>query len=96
MDESLSKFKIVGELGLGERGRCVIANQDFPPGALVLKEKPLVIGPRSSNLDICVECCSVVLPHINLCAGCGHTVCQNCNLENHREGFHLIKFIFFF
>lgn len=69
-------IKIVGDRD-DTTGKYVLAAVDIPAGTLVLKETPLIEGPKQSSSLVCVGCCSV-MEKCAQCEWCGLPLCQKC------------------
>lgn len=66
-------------------GRCLIAKRDIQPDELILRDKPLIVGPRVNNYEIifCVTCLRIT-PKLTLCdMRCKLPVCDECIYSKH-------------
>jgi hypothetical protein len=90
-DENLTTWNIEYREGFG---RCMIATRDIQPNELIFRDKPIVIGPRSSNYEkiFCV-CCYKVSQKLVLCSQkCKFPVCIECSTsDNHKAECELIR-----
>ncbi|XP_018013573.1 SET domain-containing protein SmydA-8-like isoform X2 [Hyalella azteca] len=65
-------------------GRHILASRDLQPGEIILKDPPLVLGPRQVTVAVCVGCNSPV-DGTSQCPLCGWPMCSpECSLvERH-------------
>lgn len=75
-------------------GRCLIAKRDIQVNELILRDKPLVVGPRVNNYEkiFCVSCYRVI-PKLTLCdMRCKFPVCDDCTYsKQHVKECELIR-----
>lgn len=62
----------------------MVAARDIKAGELILKESPLVVGPRINTSLLCLGCFRVLSKNYKLCQKCGLApVCgANCELKS--------------
>lgn len=62
--------------------RYLVSSRDLKAGEMVLREQPLMVGPRVDSLPACLECLTLLYPTLSrcptcqvapLCAQCSHT-----------------------
>jgi len=59
-------------------GRCLVAEEAIPEGAVVLQDAAVVAGPKLTAEPLCLSCYRP-LPALRRCSRCGWTVCsQRC------------------
>ncbi|KAG5684028.1 hypothetical protein PVAND_013281 [Polypedilum vanderplanki] len=71
-------------------GRYMIAKRDIKPGEIILKEKPMIIGPKTISHPICLGCHKSLIPIENdyyKCSKCTWPLCgKSCeNSEYHKD-----------
>lgn len=68
-------------------GRYLVASRDIKAGEVILKELPLVLGPRVDSVPICIGCYQPLpVYHQNRCSRC--QVAPVCDVQCERHGDH--------
>ncbi|XP_033608644.1 SET domain-containing protein SmydA-8 isoform X3 [Cryptotermes secundus] len=68
-------------------GRYLVATRDIKPGEVILKEKPLVVGPRVDSFPICLACYRPLpIYQESRCSRC--LVAPVCGVHCERQGAH--------
>lgn len=64
-----------------ELGRYMEASRDILPGEIILKDSPLVLGPRQVTMPVCLGCFTPVTGTYS-CTACGWPLCGSECQEN--------------
>ena len=75
--QSMQTLEVGGVRGVGA-GRLVTTTTSLQPGQVVLRESPLVTGPRVSSVLVCVSCLSRLGGSAPSCSSCGLPLCPPC------------------
>ncbi|XP_046681271.1 uncharacterized protein LOC124368041 [Homalodisca vitripennis] len=60
-------------------GRYLVANRDIKQGEMLMRERPVVVGPRVDSLPACLECFTLLYPPVSRCPECQVTpLCPRC------------------
>ncbi|XP_068232451.1 SET domain-containing protein SmydA-8-like [Palaemon carinicauda] len=60
-----------------QQGRYLVASRDIPAGHLILKEKPIVLGPPSISTAMCLGCLNpITQPDFPKCPRCSWPLCS--------------------
>lgn len=70
-----------------QQGRYVVATAKIPAGTLIIEENPVVHGPRSPTIPVCLTCYHPVTHESPRCSKCGWPFCcENCiSSETHES-----------
>ncbi|XP_066992473.2 uncharacterized protein [Anabrus simplex] len=71
-------------------GRYLTAKSDLKPGEVLLKEKPLVLGPRIGSTPLCLSCYVPLPVPVSICSQCKvapvcGAVCERCGDHSEAE-----------
>ncbi|XP_075230843.1 SET and MYND domain containing, arthropod-specific, member 2 isoform X2 [Lycorma delicatula] len=76
-------------------GRYLIASRDIKAGEIIIKEPPLVVGPKVASLPTCLGCHKLLKPtspdeetlvDYYKCSGCGWPMCApRCESSSHHQ-----------
>ncbi|KAG8310407.1 hypothetical protein J6590_064435 [Homalodisca vitripennis] len=59
--------------------RYLVANRDIKQGEMLVRERPVVVGPRVDSLPACLECFTLLYPPVSRCPECQVTpLCPRC------------------
>ena len=71
----------VMESRCGTYGRHLVASRDLARGEVVFAEPPLVVGPWSPDVPVCVVCLEAGVATLEICGRCGFDICRDCSHE---------------